>query len=108
MRQSYVQGGQSYGSFFFGGITWENYRGAVGATAFVNTDKCHLFPVGVPGLFRTYYAPADYIETVNTVGRRLYGKQYDMPNGKGVHLDTQMNALNICTRPKVLIQGKRT
>ena len=61
----------------------------------------------MPGLFRTYYAPADYIETVNTIGRRLYAKQYDMPNGKGVHLDTQMNALNICTRPKVLIQGKQ-
>ena len=107
LRAPYVQGGQSYGSFTFGGITWENYRGAVGATTFVHTDKCHLFPIGVPGLFRTYYAPADYIETVNTVGRRLYTKQYDMPNGKGVHLDTQMNALNICTRPKCLVQGKR-
>jgi hypothetical protein len=28
----------------------------------------------VPGLFRTYYAPADYIETVNTIGQRLYVK----------------------------------
>jgi hypothetical protein len=26
------------------------------------------------GLFRTVYAPADYIETVNTPGQRLYGK----------------------------------
>jgi len=108
LRAPYVQAGQTYGSFSFGGITWENYRGAVGATTFVATDKCHLFPIGVPGLFRTYYAPADYIETVNTIGRRLYTKQYEMPNGKGVHLDTQMNALNICTRPKCLIQGKRT
>jgi len=32
----------------------------------------------VPGLFRTVYAPADYIETVNTQGQRLYGKQYEM------------------------------
>jgi hypothetical protein len=108
LRSMYISGGMSYGAFLFGGITWENYRGAVGSTTFVHTDKCHLFPVGVPGLFRTYYAPADYIETVNTQGRRLYAKQYDMPNGKGVHLDTQMNALNICTRPKVLIPGKRT
>ena len=108
LRQGYVAGGQSYGAFAFGGIMWENYRGAVGGTSFVNTDKCHIFPVGVPGLFRTYYAPADYKETVNTIGRRLYTKQYDMPNGKGVHLDTQMNALNICTRPKALIQGRRT
>ena len=110
LRTGYIDGGAggSYGSFNFGGITFENYRGAVGATGFINTDKCHVFPVGVPGLFRTYWAPADYIETVNTNGQRLYTKQYEMANGKGVHLDTQMNALNLCTRPATLLQGRRT
>lgn len=108
LRGGYVAAGQSYGSFEFGGIVWENYRGAIGSTTFVNTDKCHIYPEGVPGLFRTVYAPADYIETVNTMGRQLYAKQYDMPNGKGVNLDSQMNALNYCTRPKALIKGKRT
>lgn len=108
LRGGYVSAGQSYGSFEFGGIVWENYRGSVGGTTFVNTDKCHIYPAGVPGLFRTVYAPADYTETVNTIGRQMYVKQYDMPNGKGVNLDTQMNALNYCTRPKSLIKGRRT
>lgn len=110
LREGYVlpNGNKIYGAFEFGGIVWENYRGSVGGTAFVNTDKCHLLPLGVPRLFRTYYAPADYLETVNTMGKRLYVKQYEMPNGKGVHFDTQMNALELCTRPKTLIQGKRT
>lgn len=109
LREGYVlpNGNKIYGAFEFGGIVWENYRGAVGGTSFVNTDKCHIFPTGVPGLFRTYYAPADYVETVNTLGRRLYVKQYQMPNGKGVYLDSQMNVLDLCTRPKALIQGKR-
>lgn len=108
LRTAYVSGGQTYGAFSFGGITFENYRGAVGATGYIHTDKCHLFPTGVPGLFRTYFAPADYNDTVNTMGQRLYQRQYEMPNGKGINLDTQMNALDICTRPRVLIQGKRT
>jgi hypothetical protein len=109
LREGYIGPNRSsYGMFEFGGIVWENYRGKVGTTDYIDTNKCHLFPVGVPGLFRTYYAPADWNETVNTLGRRLYAKQYDMANGKGVNLDTQMNALNICTRPKVLIKGKRT
>jgi len=109
LRQGYVlPGGRKiYGVFEFGGIVWENYRGKVGATDFVHTDKCHMFPIGVPMLFRTYWAPADYIETVNTIGQRLYQKQFEMRNGKGIHLDTQMNALNICRRPKVLMKGKR-
>lgn len=109
LRAGYVApNGLSYGAFEFGGIFWENYRGKVGATDYIDTNKCHLLPIGVPGLFRTYFAPADWNETVNTLGRRLYAKQYDMANGKGVNLDTQMNALNICTRPKVLLKGKRT
>ncbi|MEY9829829.1 hypothetical protein ABIA25_001644 [Sinorhizobium fredii] len=110
LRQGYVltNGQKIFGAFEFGGIVWENYRGTVGGTTFVHTDKCHLAPIGAPGFFRSYYAPADYIETVNTLGQRLYTKQYEMQNGKGVNLDTQMNNLEICTRPNALIQGKRT
>src|SRR5690606_17668461 len=64
LSEGYIDAnGKSWGAFEFGGIVWENYRGAVGGTTFVNTDKCHIFPVGVPDLFRTYWAPADYIET---------------------------------------------
>lgn len=109
LRQGYVQAnGLAWGGFNFGGIIWDNYRGSVGGTSFVHTDKCHLIPQGVPNLFRTYFAPADYIETVNTIGQRLYARQYPMPNGKGVAFDVQMNALSICTRPRCLLQGKRT
>ena len=110
LRQGYIlpNGGKIYGAFEFGGIVWENYRGAVGDTQFIDTDKCHLYPMGVPGLFKTVWAPADYIETVNTIGKRFYQKQYPMANGKGVNLDVQMNELNYCTRPRVLLKGKRT
>ncbi len=110
LRAGYVSNGASgsYGIFDFGGIRFENYRGYFGNTPFIGTDAVHFFPVGVPGLFRTVYAPADYNETVNTMGRRLYVKQYAMQNDKGINLDTQMNALSYCTRPKVLIKGKRT
>ena len=108
LRAAYIQSGMSYGAFDFGGILFENYRGYVGGTGFIDTNKVHLFPTGVPNLFRTYMAPADYIETVNRPGQRMYVKQYDMPNDKGVHLDVQMNPLNICTRPKALLKGKRT
>jgi hypothetical protein len=110
LRDGYVlpNGNKIYGAFEFGGIIWENYRGSIGGTSFIDANKTHIFPIGVPGLFRTVYAPADYNETVNTMGQRLYMAQYPMPNKKGVHLDTQMNNLEYCTRPRVLIKGKRT
>ena len=108
LRSAYVGNGAggSWGSFEFGGITWENYRG--GGSIGVDTNKCHIFPLGVPGLFKTVYAPADYMETVNRPGQRLYTKQWEMLNGKGVHLEFQMNALHYCTRPRVLMRGRRT
>lgn len=107
LRAGYVGvGGKTYGGFDFGGIMWEEYRG--GGSVAVDADKCHIFPVGVPGLFKTLYAPADYIETVNRPGQRLYAKQWTMENDKGVNLEFQMNALHYCTRPRVLMRGKRT
>jgi|LGVE01.1.fsa_nt_gb hypothetical protein len=104
-----LRGGYVYQSLNFGGITFENYRGAIGSTAFIDTNKAHFFPVGVPGLFVNYFAPADYAETVNTIGLPRYAKQApDARFNKFVDLEVQANPLPICTRPKALIKGKRT
>lgn len=113
LRTSYVGKNRANNPIFeFGGIVWENY-GAIedsgdGALMGIDADKAKFIPVGVPGLFRTYYAPADYEETVNTPGQRLYAKQWPMLNGKGRHGEVQTNVLNICTRPGALFRAKRT
>jgi len=97
-----------YGAFEFGGIVWENYKGTVNGSKIVDTDKCHIFPMGAPDLFQTKFGPADYMETVNTVGLPRYAKQFLMPNDKGVNLEMQSNMISFCTRPKTLMKGKRT
>lgn len=94
-----------FGSFGFGDIEWDWYRG--GASVGIDPDKAHFIPVGVPGLFRSVYAPADYIETVNTMGLPMYAKQWTDPNGKRVNLEFQRNVLHYCTRPRLLMQGRR-
>lgn len=107
LRTGYVQRtGSTFSAFEFGGIAWEEYRG--GGTVGVDADKVHFIPLGVPDLFKTVYAPADYMETVNRPGQRMYAKQWEMPNGKGVNLEFQMNALHFCSRPRVLLRGRRT
>jgi hypothetical protein len=107
LRDSYI--GKNRGEnpiVEFGGIVFENYVADDDDKVKVSSGKAHFFPVGVPNLFRTYYAPADYIETVNTRGRRLYSKQWRMPNDKGINGEMQMNALQLCTRPGTLVKGK--
>jgi len=94
--------------FEWGGIRWENYRGKVGDRDFVDADEARFFPTGVPGLFQTYYAPADYEETVNTSGREFYAKQERMKFDRGIELESQTNPLHICKRPAVLVQGRAT
>ncbi len=87
-------------------ITWVNYRGITGVT--IPTDEVRFVPLGVPGLFRTVYAPADYIETVNTMGLEMYVKTMRMQNDKGEAVEYQCNVLHYVTRPAVLMRGTRT
>ena len=84
-------------------------RGRVGTVDFTDASKAYFFPVGVPGLFRQYNAPADFVETANTIGLPRYAKQaVDQQFARWVMLHVQSNPLPICTRPRVLIKGKRT
>jgi len=87
-------------------LVLEEYRGRIGATVFVQPNECHFFPVGVPELFLEAYAPADYIETVNTIALPRYAKQEVMPFQKGVMLETQQNVLPICTIPRLLFTAQ--
>ncbi len=105
----FLRQGMARGSFEYAGIVFEEYRGRVGTVDYTDTHKAHFFPVGVPDLFRQYNAPADFVETVNTLGLPRYAKQAtDQEFGRWVKLHTQSNPLPICTRPRVLVKGKRT
>lgn len=83
-------------------VTIEEYRGRTGNVQFVQPKQCHFFPVGVPELFIEVFAPADYNETVNTLGLARYAKMESLDFDKGVELEAQMNVLPICTSPRAL------
>lgn len=91
--------------FEFAGITFEQYRGVVSSQSFIPSTVARFFPVGVTDLFVTSYAPADFIETVNTVGKPMYAKQRILDYDKGIELHAQSNPLPMCTRPAVLVKG---
>lgn len=93
------------GGFLFADIVWEEYRGQIGSVPFIPADTARFFPVGVPDLFQEIYAPANFIETVNTPGKPVYAKQEPLPMDTGVKLHVQSNPLCICTRPAVLVKG---
>jgi len=96
---------QNRGGFDAFGITWENYRGEVGGTPFIPTGECRFYPVGVPNLFQEIYAPAPFMETVNTLGKPWYAKQKVLDMDLGVMLHVESNPLFICSYPETLIKG---
>ena len=54
--------------------------------------------------FATYFAPADFNETVNTLGQPLYAKQEPRRFDRGTDLHTQSNPLPLCHRPALLVK----
>lgn len=95
--------------FRYGGIIFEEYRAqstdANGATRrFVAEDEAHAFPEGTMDTFETLFAPADFVETANTIGLELYAKQEPRKFGRGIDIHTQSNPLPICYRPGVLVK----
>ncbi|WP_350614705.1 major capsid protein [Pseudomonas sp. HY7a-MNA-CIBAN-0227] len=102
-QQAAALRGDARESFEFGGIVWERYRGKIAGVSFVHDDKALLIPEGVPELYISSFAPADYMETVNTQGLPYYSKIEPMDFNKGVAGEAQSNPLHLCTRPRAQI-----
>lgn len=95
--------------FNFAGVTFEEYRGRSldiegNTRRFIAASEGHAFPMGTLNTFETLVAPADFIETTNTIGQLLYAKQEERKFGRGIDIHTQSNPLPICYRPAVLVK----
>lgn len=94
------------GGISFGGATWEEYEGQVGEQKFIADDEGLLVPEGVRGMYKTYFGPADYEETVNTLGLPYYAKAELMKFGKGHELEGQSNTISINNAPRAVVGFK--
>ncbi|SAI58935.1 Uncharacterised protein [Bordetella ansorpii] len=98
--------GKTAETFEIGGITYERYRGKRGTAPYIPNDEAIAVPEGVPELTITRFAPADYLETVNTEGLPYYSKLEVLRFNKGVEIESQSNPLHLVTRPKAVIRLK--
>lgn len=102
------------GGFDFHGLRVEQYRGSAQALnengtftvrRFVPQGEAIAFPLGTVDVFRTYFAPADFMDTVNTLGDEIYAiAAPDREFNRYVKLHTQSNPLPIVKRPKLLVR----
>lgn len=100
--------------FPFHGLTIEEYRGSAqylqedgtyATRRFVPAGEAIAFPLGTMDTFRTYWAPADFMDTVNTYGEQIYVRQAVDPEfQRWVKLHSQSNPLPMVKRPSLLVR----
>lgn len=105
-----MRGPTAFEEVYYGGITFVNYRSTDdGSTVAVNTDKCKFFPVNAPGVFDVAMSPGETLDSVNTLGRPVYGMVIpDRDRNMKVDIEAYSYPLFICTRPLMLQRAKRT
>ncbi len=96
--------------FPFAGIVFEEYNATVtlstGATeTLVPAGEGIAFPLGTMDTFVTYGAPANLIETVNTVGLPIYARQIARPDGSAIDVKTEASVLPVNKRPRLAVQN---
>lgn len=103
--------GGVYSAIEFCGCLFTNYRGGTGglSSVAINTDKCVIFPVGVPGLFKRAVAPGDeFLEFVNTNGVPEYVKVItDAERNSYIQVELYSYVMPFCQRPLALLKGRK-
>jgi len=92
----------AFGSMRFGCYRIVNDSTYIGGTAAIAADEAYMVPVGIPGMFQTYYATADYWSSVNEVGRPRYARLFTDPEDRFVTIESQTNALPMIARPEAI------
>lgn len=90
---SFLRSDQTVADFEFAGVVFQIYSGGSNSGDFVADGLAYAYPTGVSRMFHAAFAPADYMETVNTMGVPYYAKQERMKFDKGVELESQSNPL---------------
>jgi hypothetical protein len=96
-------GNNDYRGFPYGGLTFVERSDVVGGQTMVAAKKGHVYPVG-PGIFKQYHAPADWMETVNTIGLEYYARMDKKEKSRGIDIEVQTNPLTLCTYPEALVE----
>jgi hypothetical protein len=95
--------------FPFAGIVFEEYNATVtlstGATeTLLPANEGLAFPLGTLDTFVTYGAPANLIETVNTVGLPMYARQIARLDGSAIDVKTEASILPVNKRPGLAVR----
>lgn len=95
---------QQVDEFTYAGVRWKNITGSIGGSAIVAANECALIPDA--DIWYEDYAPADTIETVNTLGQPFYSWMTEMEDSRGMNMYFQCNPIHLCSHPGAIFRGR--
>lgn len=69
---------------------------------FITEGKAYAMPVGVRGMFKTYYAPANKFSTINKKSQGQYW--FETATDDVITIKTEQNFLNACLYPQAIVE----
>ena len=87
-----------------GSATFVGADGTISTHKFIPDNEAIAVPLGTRQVFRSFWAPADYIETVNTMGQELYAKLKVMDYDRGFEGETQCQSLHRVLKPRLVVK----
>lgn len=100
--------------FLYDGIFFREYNGRATSInsnnetverVFIKENEARFLPLGTKETFLEFQGPADWMETVNTMGLNKYAKVVPEQGGRHVEVLTESDNLPICVRPDVLVRA---
>ncbi len=71
---------------------------------FIPDGEAIAVPLGTTECFRTFFGPAEFLETVNTIGQEIYVSPKVMDHNMGIELSSFSHQLNLVTKPRLVVK----
>lgn len=89
-----------------GSCSYKKKDGSVVKHTFITDGEAIAVPLGTTDTFKTFFGPAEFLETVNTVGQEIYVKPKVMDLDMGIELHSFSHALDLVTQPRLVVRCK--
>lgn len=88
---------------YFGDILWICYRGT-GMTAQIDANEARVFPIDVPEMFKTYFAPAETFSAINKTAQEAYLASRVDDWDTQIEYHSESNFINVVRNPEALVR----
>ena len=78
----------------------------LGGAALLGDNDGYFIPVGIPDMFRAFYAPGDLIDEVNKPGKEIY--MIEKRDYRSVKMETETSMIVVNTRPELVVYAQAT